>query len=579
MGSIRGPFWTEFVLQKGGQDPLAMDRRTANRMSLELFWGMTVNTRVARYYSFYPWVIEQSKAQEREAIEDDIIRAEKAYALACLLAHGGERCVTGLVGADLVDNFGIKGKDAYNLSAIKWFSRDASGFRQLYQGPLFRLRLLMSSGRLIATTPRGKRLAQAYGKSVANTEYVIRYFDKDVVPAPVLAAYGRRACPCALVQSANEELQLLRELFFESEGNRGERQLSLSLYLVLDVIWACNRLGWPFDDRRFRIAVFYREVADAEFETCQRYEPPAVLKETCDRWRLFQAEDYFTFALETLLAALLDAAEDQPRQKISLDAFARMLENARAALFLGDYLGVRLDVTSLDRLTLRQVARAMLARFGASDVSAESSRRFDSATSVGTAWSEEQIAQRLAPLNGGRARPLERTMGALAMLFTLYVRFYHCHKRKPSTWNWYLARSSEDRLDLSLSKWMYQHPNLLRSGRSALEFLVDFLDIYVLTRQLTVAENRRYDTAWFSEADLSVVLARKPSQRLYRFNYPYEGVSPHRLSSKLDNAVAILRTLGYCESDPESGALQLTEGGLDRLRSITEQNEASTCSN
>ena len=575
MGTIKGPFWTEFVLQKGGQDPLAMDRRASNRMSLELFWGMTVNTQVARYYSFYPWVIEQSKAQDLDALADDIIRAEKAYALACLLAHGGERCVNGLVGADLVDSFGIEGKDNYNLPAIEWFARGASGFGQLYQGPLLRLRLLKSEGRLITTTARGKRLAQAYRKNVADTEYVARYFDKGIVPASVLVAYGRQACPCALVQSASEELDLLRELFFESQDDPRERQLSRSLYLVLDIIRACTKLGWAFGGRCFRVAAFYQEVADAE-KTCHRYQLPKAMEEVCKRWRLFQAENYFVFALETFLAALLDAAENQPKQEISLDILTGMLEEAEAVSLLGDHLDVSLDADSLAQLTLRQAAQAMLARLPATEFSAESSRHFDSATTTGSPWSEERIAQRLAPLNRGRVKPIECMMGALAMLLTLYVRFYHYHKHPSSAWNWYLIHSSRDRLDLSLSKWMYQNPDLLRRTRPVLEFLVDFLDTYVLRRQLEVAEDRGYDAAWFSEADLSVVLARKPGQRRYRFNYPYEGASPHRLSSKLGNALGILQTLGYCESDPGSGAMQLTRDGLDRLRHIHDNGETST---
>lgn len=576
MGSIRGPLWTEFVLQKGRQDPLAMDRRAANRMSLELFWGMTVNTQVARYYSFYPWVIEQSQAQDLDSLVSDIIRAEKAYALACLLAHGGERCVGGLIGADLVDDFGIEGKDSYSLPTIRWFARDASGFGQLYQGPLFRLRLLKSKGGLIVTTARGRRLAQAYRQNVDDTEYVAHYFDKDIVPASVLAAYGHQACPCALAQSANEELKLLRELFFESQDNQRERQLSNSLYLVLDIVQSCAQMEWAFSERRFRIAVFYQQIADSEFKTYHRHQLPKELEEVYERWRLFQAEDYFVFALETLLAALLDAAENQPRQEISLDTFSGMLEEANAVSLLGDYLGVSLDADSLTQLTLRQVAQAMLTCLPATRFSTEASRHFDSATSVGSPRSEEQIAQRLAPLNMGRVRPIERTMGALAMLLTLYARFYHYHKHIPSAWKWYLARSSRDPLDLSLSKWMYQHPDLMRRTRSVLSFLIGFLDTYIFRRQLKVAEDRRYDIAWFSEADLSVALIRKPGQRLYTFNYPYEGASPHRLSSKLRNALGVLQTLGYCEPDPESGAVRLTQDGLDRLHHIRINGETST---
>jgi hypothetical protein len=568
MGSIKGPLWTEFVLQKGGQDPLAMGRRAANRMSLELFWGMTVNTQVARYYAFYPWVVEQSQAQDRSALLDDIIRAEKAYAIACLLAHDGERCVNGLVGADLVDSFGIEGRDSYTLPAVKWFAREASGFGQLYQGPLFRLDLLESADGMIATTARGRRLAQAYKRNVAETEYVARYFDKDIVPKSVLTPYGHQACPCALVQSPNEELKLLRELFFESRDERRECQLSHSLCLVLDIIRSCTRIDRAFDEHCFRIAVFYREIADAESKTYHRYHPPEDLEEVRERWRLFQAENYFVFVLETFLSALLDAAENQSKQKISLNLLVKKLEDARPLSLLGDYLGVSFDARSLAGLTLRQAARTMLMRLPATEFNAESSHRFDNNTTAYRPWSEEQIAQRLAPLNKGRVKPSERIMGALALLLTLYVRFYHYHKRRPNAWDWYLVRSSRDDLDLSLSKWMYQNPDLLRRTRSVLDFLVSFLDVYVLRRQLKVAEDRRYDVAWFSEADLSVILARKPGRRLYRFNYPYESASPHRLSSKLSNALDILHTLGYCESDSESEAVRLTQRGLNRLSCI-----------
>jgi hypothetical protein len=568
MGSIKGPLWTEFVLQKGGQDPLAMDRRAANRMSLELFWGMTVNTQIARYYAFYPWVIERSRARDRGALLDDIIRAEKAYAVACLLAHGGERCTTGIVGADLADDSGIGGKQSYTLPAIEWFSRDASGFGQLYQGPLYRLDLLKNVNGMIETTERGHKLARAYEQNVDQTDYAAHYFENDVVPAAVLTSYGHHACPCALLRSSSDELELLRALFFESRDDERELQLSHSLHLVLGIVQSCTEIGRPFDEKSFRLAVFYHEIPDAEAKDFHRHQCPDPLEAVRERWRMFQAEDYFVFALETFLSALLDAAEAEPDQKLELGWVAEELEEIDTLGLLEDYLHVSLDSGSLAELALGQIARAVLARVSAANLTAEASREFDGATSADSPWSETQIAQRLAPLNKARVKSFERVVGALALLLTLYLRFYQYHKKRPPAWKWYLARSSVDDLDLSLSKWMYQNLDLLRRRRSIFDFLVEFLDLYVLRRQLRVAEDRDYDAAWFTESDLSVILARKPRQRIYRFNYPYESASPNRLSSKLSNALDILHTLGYCRSDPETGIVQLTQDGRTRLSRI-----------
>lgn len=542
--------------------------RVVNRMSRFLFWGLTVNTQVARYYAFYPWVIERSEAQDSQALLDDIIRAEKAYALAALLAHDGERCVVGLAGADLMKSYGIQGRDAYDLRGIKWYSRGASGFGQLYRGPLIRLRLVGSKDRFMRVTARGKRLAEAYDRNVAFTEYAKKYFNKDVVPASVLTAYGRQACPCALFKRGGQELDLLRQLFFESEANSGERQLALSLYLVMDILWSANRCGWPFSNRRFKLATFYNQLADDTLETYRPYQTPHVLEETRTRWRLFQAHGYFSFALETFLAALLDMAEDQPKQQINLDTFKEVLEEADAVSLLEDYLVVDLAGASLNDLTLRQIGQAVLSRFPTTEIGVEGSERFDTATSLESMWSEYRIASRLASLNKGRIESIERVIGALAMLMNLYIRFYHYHRRVPQTWRWYLARSSEDALDMSLSKWMYLHPNLLERSRSVADFLAEFLDTYILRRQLQVAEERKYDTAWFSEAGLDVVLAQTISERRYSFNYPYELVDPYRFTSKVSRALDILRTLDYCKGS--GSTLRLTQDGLDRLRYIRE---------
>lgn len=568
MGSIKGPLWTEFVLQKGGQDPLAMDRRAANRMSLELFWGLTVNTQIARYYAFYPWAIERSRARDRGALLDDIIRAEKAYAVASLLAHSGDRCTTGIVGADLADEYGVLGRRSYTLPAIKWFSRDASGFGQLYQGPLYRLGLLKNVNGMIETTERGRQLARAFERSVGGAEYAVHYFENDVVPAAVLTEYGSQACPCSLLQSSSTELELLRKLFFESQDAKRERQLSRSLYLVLDIIQSCTEIGRPFNENCFRLAVFYQEIPDAETEACHRYRCPSSLEAVRKRWRMFQAEDYFVFALETFLSALLDAAEAESDQKLELGSVLEELEEFDSLELLGDYLAVSLERDPQADLVLSRLAQLMLGRVSAADIAAKASREFDRTTSAHSPWSETRIAQRLAPLNKARVKSFEWIIGSLALLLTLYLRFYHYPKERSHAWDWYLARSSVDDLDLSLSKWMYQNPDLLRRRRSIFDFLVEFLDLHVLRRQLRVGEDRDYDAAWFTESDLSVILARKPRQRIYRFNYPYESASPNRLSSKLSNALGILHTLGYCRSDPETGIVQLTPDGRTRLNRI-----------
>src|SRR5690349_16305708 len=99
MSQIIGPLWTKQAKLEGGLDPLGLDR-VSDRLTAELMPGMSVNVNMARYFSLFAWLFETNKSEDQSQLLDEIIRAEKVYALSTYLAHDGISCATGVAGGD-----------------------------------------------------------------------------------------------------------------------------------------------------------------------------------------------------------------------------------------------------------------------------------------------------------------------------------------------------------------------------------------------------------------------------------------------------------------------------------------------
>jgi hypothetical protein len=148
-------------------------------------------------------------------------------------------------------------------------------------------------------TPVGQRVAAAFREAIAGTAYYRDYFGHPdrTVPAAVVLEYARAACLCQLQTDSAPDRPLLRDVFCyggdpeEAAQRRGSLRFFLDLSAVTD--------GVPVDQDRFRRLIYFRDLGDG-----LQYVPRDEVARTARRWRLYQAREYYSLALNRLWAML-----------------------------------------------------------------------------------------------------------------------------------------------------------------------------------------------------------------------------------------------------------------------------------
>ncbi len=151
-----------------------------------------------------------------------------------------------------------------------------------------------------ALTETGRGIAAAYRDAISST-VLWRNHLNGTLEAPisrdVLVDFARRGCLCQLRVADEHDLPLLQDMFTHA-GSPGEglarRQ---TLRLLLDLATTAQEVGITRD--AFRQLIYFHNV-DAEI-----YHPRQDLVGVARRWRLYQAREYFAFALNRLLGWLV----------------------------------------------------------------------------------------------------------------------------------------------------------------------------------------------------------------------------------------------------------------------------------
>ena len=431
MSQIIGPFWTKQAKLEGGLDPLGLDR-VSDRLTGELMPGISVNVNLARYFSFFSWLFNASKAENQEELLDEIVRAEKVYALSAYLAHAGEICATGVSGGDTAAKLWDI-KKQINLDKISWLS-NGGVYMGLYKGPLFKMGLLNTDSKGgVTVTNIGKPLAEAFHRAVAFTEWAKHGRSRTVVTRAELEQFGLQACPCSLA-SAPTELNALRQLFFETPTDGG-RILAQSFGFILSLIEQCERYEFDNLNQSFRLAVYYRKIY-ADKDRIVKFKVLNSLDEIVTRWRSFQSHDYFSFALKSFFAMWLENMFSQPGQRLTLAQFIDRVDNKDFLATLKRLLGIRLPVNSLRELKLDVLINALLKNAGLSGLTAQNSVVFDRTIGLEHDLSEEKMEDRIWEHYQEGGQDAEWCAETLMLLLTLYVRFYHQHLQGQNQPGW-----------------------------------------------------------------------------------------------------------------------------------------------
>jgi hypothetical protein len=146
-----------------------------------------------------------------------------------------------------------------------------------------------------APTPIGRAVADAFRMVIGDTTYYTTYFDHPdkKVPTDVLVEYIRRACLCQLHDKGASDQHLLQDVFLHGGNTSEAENRKQSLRLILDIADQAN--GTAIDQEVFRQLIYYWPQTQPV-----KYRPRADLLVTARRWRLYQAREYYSYALNRL---------------------------------------------------------------------------------------------------------------------------------------------------------------------------------------------------------------------------------------------------------------------------------------
>lgn len=337
--------WTKELPKASDADPLGLELRVSARLSNELLYCITSITPRARYYSFFPWALQDYNERERSAKGDrgrirGVLARERAMVLGAVLHHEGAACDNGgLGGSDKAVPLARKPARSYDLANWEHLKNPEGQFGAAYKGSLINLGIFKNENDEVSEEVQvdtneldtntqsievrelstlGRRLADAFGRSVKATAYVADGLTlKDKVDSKVLQEFGAKAGLCEITKKGAKDCDILRDVFFarSEELNRPShirRRMSLSLFL--ECVARTRALGLTLNDRTLSDICYYGAlVSEADGERTET--PFTISSELADiqkRWRIFFTQGYLAVALQSLLVALVRQIRGKP---------------------------------------------------------------------------------------------------------------------------------------------------------------------------------------------------------------------------------------------------------------------------
>ncbi len=333
MTQITTPQWiAKMYPGKVGRDHLGLGSVSSDQILPTLSPGINVLTIHPRYYSFYTFLLDEFWRHDRPRSRSAWVRffrpREFIFSVGAYLCDRPEHGdLSTVVGGQKTAPLAARQLNAYD-TACDYIKSDLGGYGLYYGSVIAELGLVYPGGPgfpypVDVPTERGKEVAAAFRKAVENTTYYRIYFDKDdtQVPIGVIREYIRQACLCQLQTPQAPDRSLLLDIFLHGGARADARRGTFRL--LLDI--ADQTQGHAIDEDAFR-QLLYLQAAQGG----ATYDPQDVVLDTYRRWRLYQAREYYAFALNALWYHLCDwgLAQGGDIRPIPIARFWQYLETA-----------------------------------------------------------------------------------------------------------------------------------------------------------------------------------------------------------------------------------------------------------
>lgn len=575
--------WNKKLPSASTQDPLGLNLRLSARLATQLLYCITSITPRARYYAFFPWAFkdytenENGKRGDRGSVRGVIAR-EKAMVLGAVLHHDGGACDGGALGGSekAIELVNGPARQSYNLDTWKHLQAREGQFGAAYKASLINLGLFanesdevheeaseesqeldegVQSIEIAELSKRGKRLADAYQRSVRATKYIKdRWTTHSSVPSAVLKEFGSRAGLCEISKSGSDDREVIKEILFscDREGTQSTHyRRRMSLLLLLHGIGKAATIEAMFDRQTFGDLTYFKQVVTGEErQDSSAIDMPHSLRDVAERWRIFHFHSYLTVALQSLLVCVVGVLRHHPagidRSRL-LDEFQVPALSARFnRLFKTKLPGSFFELTPGELLGITGVS---VADAIAGQPSALAS------LSIGSKFAERNLVDQLTE---GEAQQISGIAVATILLYVVLLRYQT--SVEPAYDVWYQNLVQDRFADLSV-------PGVLGTLRSEYgddwwqrpnrEILNLLLWRFVLLQHQTMSYERGFGgSAPLFHLDGTTIIGTDA-----------DFSEPGALNARFFSAVQILRDLKLVAGDYDDG-FQLTAEGdawLERL--------------
>ena len=531
----------------GGEDHLGLASVSSDQILPMLSPTVNVLTVHPRYHSFYAFLLD-------EFWRRDIPRSKRAwiqffrprdfiYSIAMHLCDREEHdLIRGVTGSRKMSSIAAHEPPGFDTTTY-YIKEPLGGYGLYYRSVLAGLGLMYPGGLGLpypvdVASEKGKELAAAFRNEIEDTAYYRQDFDLDETTVPIerVREYARAACLCQLRTGGAADGPMLRDLFLSQPPETATPRRA-TFRMLLDI--ADQTDGHAVDQPAFRQLVFFGASSNGA-----KYQPRDDLGDTPARWRLYQAREYYAFAITGMFVDLCTWGidNDGDLRPLSLDA----LDEHIAAGLVFDRLAELLDVPAPGfngDAALTELLEWLGDRVGATE------QTYDQRCGLDAPLSEDAL-YRLGQSSG---EPASRIAGGVTMLASLFLRF-----GRPETWMspaWAsISRCGEDGR-LSIHAFMRSLRARLRAGSPTIFEIAHWLMTdYVVRQHQIVATSKLPDNTFRFERD---------GNRL-RFHRHY---NPLGFSdSRFDALSTTVHELGFCGA---FGSEQhgLTKAGEDLLRS------------
>jgi len=305
------PQWiAKMYAGKVGRDHLGLGSVSSDQILPTLAPTINVITDHPRYHSFYTFLLHEFWERDRPRSRSAWVRffrpREFIFSVGTHLCDRPEHGdMPAAVGSQRTEGLARRALASYDTT-FNYIKSDLGGYGLYYRSVMAGLGLIYPGGRgfpypVDVPTERGKEVAEAFRQEIEDTAYYRDYFaaDETQVPIDVVRDYIRSACLCQLRRTDAKDHPLVLDSFLHAGGDRNAELRRQTFRFLLDV--AAQTEGHGIGEGSFRQLVYFGATDGGA-----TYGASPAVGETARRWRLYQAREYYAFALNALWCHLCD---------------------------------------------------------------------------------------------------------------------------------------------------------------------------------------------------------------------------------------------------------------------------------